>query len=310
MIRVMKRTAYALSICALVLLTLCAPAQKKKTDNLQKPMAGPRATALRITWLYVAPDQSSQKVARVQIGREMVVAEQSGPWMRVYANTDIQLEHEGPDTPLIGSPDSAPPPISGWMEAKGVVVESTPNGDQILMGEAANEEALASDPRGPANAAKSARLLYRRVVEMFPNSPMAPEAAWRAADIQWQIQKADSASRPSARERDPYLREQMDEDEMKKVIKFYPRTREADLQPLRCWTTSSAATGRDKRSARRKSPRSTKNMLPNIRMGRARPKRCTRQRTGRRCWWTCFRLTAMTTNRMRPSSMRVSLPVG
>src|SRR5580698_6791081 len=99
------------------------------------------------------------------------------------------------------------------MEAKGVVIESTPNGDQILMGEAANEESLASDPRGPANAAKSARLLYRRVVEMFPNSPLAPEAAWRAADIQWQIQKADSASRPSAKERDAYLREQMDEDE-------------------------------------------------------------------------------------------------
>jgi hypothetical protein len=225
----MKRAAYILSICALVLFALPTGAQKKKTDNLQKPMAGPRATALRVTWLYVAADLTSQKVGRVQIGREMVVAEHNGPWMRVYANTDIELEHESPDTPLIGSPDSIPPPISGWIEAKGVVVDNTPNGDQILMGEAANEESLASDPRGPANAAKSARLLYRRVVEMFPNSPLAPEAAWRAADIQWQIQKADSASRPSAKERDAYLREQMDEDEMKKVLKFYPRTRQADL---------------------------------------------------------------------------------
>lgn len=229
MIPIMKNRAVSALVCALVLFPLAAGAQKKKTDNLQKPMAGPRATVLRITWLYVAADQSSQKVAKVQIGREMVVAEQSGPWMRVYANTDIQLEHETQDTPWIGSPDSIPPPISGWMEAKGVVVESTPSGDQILMGEATNEEALASDPRGPANAAKSARLLYRRVVEMFPNSPFAPEAAWRAADIQWQIQKADSASRPSSKERDPYLREQMDEDEMKKVIKFYPHTRQADL---------------------------------------------------------------------------------
>jgi hypothetical protein len=233
MIRVMKRAAYTLSICALVLFallfTMHAGAQKKKTDNLQKPMAGPRATVLRITWLYVAPDTTAQKLDRVQIGREMVVAEHNGPWMRVYANTDIQLEHEGPDTPLIGSPDSTPPPISGWIEAKGVVLDSTPNGDQIMMGEAANEESLASDPRGPANAAKSARLLYRRVVEMFPNSPLDAEAAWRAADIQWQIQKADAASRPSARERDPYMREQMDEDEMKKVLKFYPHTREADF---------------------------------------------------------------------------------
>jgi hypothetical protein len=229
MILMMKRFACVLSICAMVLFVLHAGAQKKKTDNLQKPMAGPRAVVLRVTWLYVAADLNSQKMDRVQIGREMVIAEHNGPWMRVYANTDIQLEHESPDTPLIGSPDSIPPPVSGWIEAKGVVIETTPNGEQILMGEAANEESLANDPRGPANAAKSARLLYRRIVEMFPNSPLAPEAAWRAADIQWQIQKADSASRPSAKERDAYLREQMDEDEMKKVIKFYPHTRQADM---------------------------------------------------------------------------------
>ena len=90
----------------------------------------------------------------------------------------------------------------------------------ILMGEAANQEALASDPRGPAQRRRqSARLLYRRLVEMFPNSPLAPEAAWRAADIAWQVQKADAASRPSAKERDPYMRDQMDEDDLKQVIK-------------------------------------------------------------------------------------------
>jgi hypothetical protein len=110
-----------------------------------------------------------------------------------------------------------------------VVIESTPNGDQILMGEAANQEALASDPRGPANAARSARLLYRRLVEMFPNSPLVPEAAWRAADDQWQIEKADASTRSSAKERDPYMRDQMDEDELKKVLKLYPHTRQADL---------------------------------------------------------------------------------
>jgi hypothetical protein len=163
----------------------------------------------------------------VQIGREMVVAEKSGPWVRVYANTDIEEEHQS-DTPIFGT-DETPPPISGWMEAKGVVVENTPNGDLVLMGEAANQEALASDPRGPANAARSARLLYRRLVEMFPTSPLAPEAAWRAADILWQIQKADASTRPSSKERDAYLRDQMDEDELKKVIKIYPHTREADL---------------------------------------------------------------------------------
>jgi hypothetical protein len=157
----------------------------------------------------------------------MVVAEHSGPWLRVYANTDIQ-EARQKDAPQFGR-DEVTPPISGWMEAKGVVIETTPNGDQVLMGEAANQESLASDPRGPANAARSARLLYRRVVEMFPNSPLVPDAAWRAADILWQLQKADSSTRPSAKERDPYLRDQMDEDELKKILKLYPRSRQAAL---------------------------------------------------------------------------------
>jgi len=214
-----------------VLLLSCAvfsaAAQKKPTPQV-KPMAGPRATPLRVTWLYISPDTSSQKVDRVQIGREMVVAEKSGTWIRVYANTDVEQEHSD-DAPLIANPNEIPPPISGWMEARGVVTENTPGADQILMGEAANQEALANDPRGPALAAQSARLLYRRLVEIFPDSPLTPEAAWRAADIRWQLQKTDSRSRPSAREKDPGMREQMDEDELKKVIKYYPHTRPAEL---------------------------------------------------------------------------------
>lgn len=215
---------------ALALALLCAamPAlAEKKPPQPVKPIAGPRAAALRVTWLYIAPDKTSQKVDRVQIGREMVVTDRSGVWLRVAANTDIQ-EAAGNDAPLIGSSEVTPP-IAGWIEARGIVIETTQNGDQVLMGEAANQESLASDPRGPINAAQSARLLYRRVAEMFPNSPLAADAAWRAADIQWQLQKADAATRPSAKEREPWLRDQMDEDEMKKVIKLYPHTRQADL---------------------------------------------------------------------------------
>ena len=214
--------ATAVVLCA----ALGADADKKK-DQLVKPMAGPRATALRVTWLYITPDKEAQKVDRVQVGREMVVAEKSGPWIRVYANTDIEEEHTS-DQPIFGA-NETPPPISGWMEAKGVVVDDTPNGDLVLMGAAANQEAEANDPRGPANAARSAHLLYRRLAEMFPNSPLAPEAAWRAADILWQIQKSDFSALPSAKERDPYMRNQMDEDNLKKVVKLYPHTRQADL---------------------------------------------------------------------------------
>lgn len=225
--RILTVTILLASFAAGVVLPL-GRAQKKKPE-LEKPMAGPRATPLRITWLYITPDTEAQKVAKVQIGREMVVAEKSGPWLRVYANTDIE-ELRGKDAPEMQEDDrTSPPPISGWVQAKGIVMDSTPNADQILMGAAANEESLASDPKGPANAARSARLLYRRLSEMFPNSTLAPEAAWRSADIQWQIEKADSASLPSAKERDPIMHEQMDEDDLKKVIKYNPGTRWAAL---------------------------------------------------------------------------------
>jgi len=224
---VMKTSRIAPFAAALALLCALPALAQKKPKQPEKPMAGPRATALRITFIYVAPDPGSQKLDRVQIGREMVVAEKNGPWMRVYANTDIE-ETQDKDTPLVGA-DEAPPPVSGWLLAKGIVVETTPIGDQIIMGEAANQESLASDPRGPAIAAKSARLLYRRIVEMFPNSPLVPEAAWRSADIQWQLQKSDAATRPSAKEKDPYLRDLPDDNELKKVVKLYPHTRQADL---------------------------------------------------------------------------------
>ena len=217
----------ALALAAVLLCALTAAASDKK-PQLVKPIAGPRATALRVTWLYVTPDLGAQKVDRVQPGRELVVADHSGAWIRVYANTDIQEMQESRDAPIIGD-DQTPPPISGWMQAKGVVIENNPNGDQILMGAAATEESAASDPRGPVNAARTARLLYRRAAEMFPNSPLAGEGAWRSADIQWQLQKSDASTLRSAKEKDAYMRQQMDEDEMKKVIKMFPGTRWADL---------------------------------------------------------------------------------
>jgi outer membrane protein assembly factor BamD (BamD/ComL family) len=219
-----SRTLSTIAACFLSLTTLSATAQEKPQI---KPMAGPRATILRETPLYVEPDTSSQKVDRVQEGRELVVAETSGPWVRVFANTDIE-EVDERDAPIYGK-EAATPPISGWMQSRGVVRETTEGGDQVLMGEAASMEILAEDARGPRNAGQTARLLYRRVVEFYPTSPLAAEAAWRAADIRWQFEKADAFKRPSAKEREAYLREQLYEDELKKVIKNWPHSRQADM---------------------------------------------------------------------------------
>src|SRR5580704_2868157 len=234
-LHVMKHRILAVRILAptlafgLALACAAWPAHADKKPQQQvKPLAGPRATALRVTMLYITPSTDAQKVDKLQIGRELVVAEKSGAWLRVYINTDIEEQHSDKDEPWVGG-DATTPPISGWIEAKGVVEETMTNGDQILMGAAANQEADASNPRGAANAAQSARLLYRRLVEMFPNSPLVPDAMWRAADIQWQIERADSQSLPSAHEKDPDYRQAMDEDELRKVIKYYPKTRWAAL---------------------------------------------------------------------------------
>jgi hypothetical protein len=217
--------------CAVILLLglfAALASAKDKRQPLPGIKPGPRATPLQITWLYIQPDTSSQKVSQVQIGREMVVIDKSGAWLNVEANTDIQEETDQQDEPEMGD-DSTPPPITGWMQAKGVVIDSTPDGDQILMGAAANEESLASNPAGPANAAQAARLLYTRLYEMFPSSTLAPEARWRAADIEWQLARADIASLPSSKARQPYMHEQINEDPLRKVIKLYPHTRWAAL---------------------------------------------------------------------------------
>ncbi len=191
------------------------------------PSNGPKATVIRNTNLYVAPDTTSTRLAEISPGREMVIGERNGPWLRVFANTDEQIS-KSQDAPVFGN-EAAEVPISGWMQAAGVVSSETPKGDVILFGMAASEEKDAMLPHAPQSVAQAARLLYQRMADFFPQSPLAPEAAWRSADIRWQLQKADVFSLPSAHEKEAYLREQLDEDEFHKLKKMYPHSRWADL---------------------------------------------------------------------------------
>jgi outer membrane protein assembly factor BamD (BamD/ComL family) len=188
---------------------------------------GTLATVVRETILFVSADATSERLATITPGREMVIVERNGQWLRVFANTDTEQSH-AEDAPVFGQ-ESAPPPISGWTTGKGVIAADTPNGDEVLFGVAVNAEELASEAHAPKRAAQDARLLYRRVAELFPQSKRAPEAAWRSADIRWQLEKEDAFSRPSAHEKENYLRQQLDEDEMKRLIKKYPGSKWADL---------------------------------------------------------------------------------
>lgn len=212
----------------MILLTLAAGAvaAQAQLPKIEIPKNGPRATLVREANLYVQPDESADRVSVITPGREMVIVERSGKWLRVFANIDAPESRQS-DMPTMEQ-DQEATPLSGWMLDKGVIDVNTAHGDQILFGEAVSEEDAASESHPPPGAAMAARLLYRRVVEMFPKSPLTPEAMWRAADIRWQLQKADAATLPSAHEKESYLREQMDENEMKDIEKYFPHTKWAD----------------------------------------------------------------------------------
>jgi hypothetical protein len=170
-----------------------------------------RGTPIRVASIYLSPDSSSNKLAEIERGREVVILETSGDWLHVEAAlTEEKI-------------------ITGWMVNKGVVQGSTPDGDKIVFGEAVNSEDQASQRHGRRGAAQDAMRLYYRTAEYFPHSPLAGEAMYRSADIRWQIDKADVMSRPSAKEKEAFLREGMTEDFMKEVIKKFPGTKWADL---------------------------------------------------------------------------------
>jgi hypothetical protein len=214
-------------ILSCFVLLLCAAIASGQKAPKELPKTGTKATLVRTANLYIHPDDSADRVSIVTPGREMVIAERSGKWLRVFANIDAP-ESRKADEPVMEQGQEVIP-ISGWMIDKGVVDTNTPHGDAILFGEAVSAEDAASEPHPPPGVALEARLLYRRIVEMFPQSPLAQEATWRAADIRWQMQKADASTLPSAHEKENYLREQMDEDEMRKIEKNYPHTKWADF---------------------------------------------------------------------------------
>jgi outer membrane protein assembly factor BamD (BamD/ComL family) len=216
-----------LLVLSTVLLVSATALAQKPMPRQQMPRNGTLATLVREANLYANPNDSDAPIADILPGRELVVSEKSGKWLQVFANTDAPDTRQS-DVPVFGTEGQAQP-ISGWILDKGIVNIYTPHGDFILFGTADGLEQQAAVPDPPPHVAEEARLLYRRVVVMYPQSPWVPEAMYRAADIRWQIQKADAATLPSAHEKANYLREQMDEDEMRKIMKYFPNTKWAAM---------------------------------------------------------------------------------
>ena len=188
--------------------------------------AAERATLVREAVIYLTPDNTSAKIGNAERGRELIILETSRNWLHVEA---LLVPARAPDAAFIEDEDQEEKTVTGWVQSKGVVGASVPNGDKIIYGEAADSEDQASRRHGRRGAAQDAMRLYRRVYDYFPSSPLAGEALYRAADVRWQIEKADVMSRPSAKAKEAYLREGMNEDWMKQVIKKFPNTKWSDL---------------------------------------------------------------------------------
>jgi hypothetical protein len=200
---VLKRAPFIVSLLCVCLIGTIA-AQEPPSDNKHGIM-------VREAQIYVSPDTSSAKIGEITRGREVVVLDQSREWVHVLASLTQEKD------------------VTGWMFDKGIVHIDTPNGDQILFGEAAASELQASMRGGRKGAADDARRLYYRVFDYFPKSPLAGEGLYRAADIIWQIDAADARSRPSSKMRNPDDRAEIPDEYMKMVEKKFPRTKWADL---------------------------------------------------------------------------------
>ena len=189
-----------LPICLVLLLCPALPA-----------LDAVHAATIRVAPIYLAPDATSTKLVDIDRGREVIFLGTSGNWAHVEANvTEERI-------------------VTGWMDNKGLIQPSTPDGDKILFGEAVDSEDEASRAHGRRYAAQDAMRLYAEVFELFPKSELAAEGMYRAADIRWQLEKADIMTLPSAHEQEAVLRRGMNEEYFKKLIKKFPGTKWAQL---------------------------------------------------------------------------------
>lgn len=165
-----------------------------------------RATLIREEYLYASPGMNSQKLQQVNRGTALTVTETSNAdgqsWLKIsMASDQAEVSKE----------------VTGWLPGKLIINASTPNGDQIIFGQAVDSERQAEERGGRKGAADDAMHLYARVPELFPQSELASEALWRSADIRWQLAKGSFAGTQPV---EKYLQE---------VIDRYPQSKPADL---------------------------------------------------------------------------------
>jgi len=194
---------------------------------LAAPLAvsqGQRGTLVKEESMRVSPSADGPKLGEIGRGYELVVLDATHDWTHVEAIIREPRRDSDED-----DEESQAKTLTGWVSNKALVTVSTQDGDRIIFGEGVNSEDEASRRRGRRDAAQDAMRLYYRVYDLFPASPIAAEGLYRAADIRWQMERADVMTRPSAREREAYMRGQINEEWMRLVMKKFPGTKWADL---------------------------------------------------------------------------------
>jgi hypothetical protein len=160
------------------------------------PAQAQRGTLVHEESIRVSPSADSAKLGEAGRGHELIIIDSSRDWTHVEAILREPRKDADED-----DPESEGKTITGWVSSNALVNLTTPNGDKIVF----------------------------RVYDLFPSSPLAAEGLYRAADIRWQMERSDVLTRPSAREREAYMRGQIDEEWMKLVIKKFSGTKWADL---------------------------------------------------------------------------------
>ena len=168
-----------------------------------------RATLIREESLYASAGASAQKLSQVGRGSGLTILERGNaegqPRLKISMAADQEAEVSRE--------------VTGWLPAKAVVTGTTANGDQVVFGQAVDSERQAEERGGRKGAAEDALRLYSRVAELFPGSPLAAEAMWRAADIRWQLART------------AFVRtgKHMEEKYLLTVIAKFPQSKQAEL---------------------------------------------------------------------------------
>jgi hypothetical protein len=213
----LRSSIFTFATSFLLLAVLCIPRAQAQQQGEKE-----HGTVIGESMMYVSPDTHSQRVGLATRGRDVFLMGRSTidgkPWAHVLVVVETGLE--------TGIPMNRE--VSGWVDSRFVITTSTPNGDQIIFGEAQDSEHQA-DLGTRRHALEDAMRLYYRMQEYFPKSPLAGEAYWRAADLRWQLEKSGVLMRPSATEMSPDAREQIDDETMHDMMKKFPGTKWAEL---------------------------------------------------------------------------------